>query len=94
MKHHETVVPIASETLEPFAAMLLGLLWARVEAANPNDVEDACGGLWMAMRGLQKIGIGVGTATHFSIAVMNEQSKVADLIKSKIGVDPIFEWKW
>ncbi len=77
---NKTAYPITSEMINPFAAMILGRLFARCEEARKTGdrhrMEDACSHLWYAMKGLNKIAIGVETATYFSVAVMNETRRV------------------
>lgn len=90
-----------SEQLNPFAAMLVGQFFSRVEwekeHGTKHSLEDECQHFWFALDGLVKIGIatnhGDKGATHFSIAVMNETQRVADYIESVLGRCPIKE-KW
>lgn len=89
--------PISSEQIEPFAAMLIGRLFARCEHAKANDPDRMhyhCENLWFGIHGLEKIAIAAQTATHFSIAMNNHINFIADYIEREIGIDPVKEWKW
>lgn len=95
---------ITSEDVEPFAAMLVGRMWARVEEAkgDEHNVYSACMSFWWAVTGLEKIAIAVRSglphdnvdAIHFSIASSNHMSMAATLIKNLIGEDPTTERAW
>jgi hypothetical protein len=90
--------PIPSEAIEPFAAMLIGRMFARCEAAKEDESAHyhALNCLWYALHGLEKISIAVETATHFSIAMNNHILMVSKYIQAEIGIDPMNhpEWKW
>lgn len=95
----DTPFPIKSEEVEPFAAMVVGRLFARCQAAKekgPTYHEDALMSLWYTLHGLEKIAVGVRTATHFSLAMNNHISMIARHIKSETGIDPDThpDWKW
>lgn len=90
----EELVPIPSEALEPFAASLIGRMWARCEVAKtlgPHEYEDALEGLWWAAKGLDKIATAVGSAVHFSLACGNHLRQIADLIEQETGRNPILD---
>lgn len=93
MRDFKNAVPIHSEEIEPFAALLVGRLWKRCEVAKETadgvDLESACLSFWFGLRGLEKIAIAASTATHFSIAMNNEHQRVASYIESVLGVNPI-----
>jgi hypothetical protein len=86
----KTPYPIASEEIEPTFAMITGRLFARCEAVKDDrsQLETACMNLWWALDGMNKITIGVGTATHASLAVMNHMRDVGRYIRERLGVDP------
>lgn len=94
----KTNIDIPSEAIEPFAAMLVGRLFARVtEAKNIGDinaVELAYANLWWGVHGLEKIAIAVSTATHFSIAASNHIRFVAEMVRKDLGVDPFTHPMW
>jgi hypothetical protein len=95
----ETPHPIASEEIEPFAAMLVGRLFARCEYAkksDPDSFEYHCQNLWHGLGGLEKIAIAAHTATHFSIAMNSHIIFVANYIEEALGVDPMKNkgWEW
>ena len=91
----ETAYPIASEELEPFAALVIGRLFARCQDAEGDEDKHlwACRDLWFGMQGLNKIAIVTRTATHFSIAIQNHTRDVARYIEKHLGIDPETEWK-
>jgi hypothetical protein len=91
--------PIASEEIEPFAALIIGRMYARCEVEKSKGEtyhEDALRNFWYTLHGLEKIAVGIRTATHFSIAMNNQIRMVAHYIKSSIGVDPMTApgWAW
>jgi hypothetical protein len=95
----EKPVPITSEMVEPFAAMFVGRMWARAEAAKKigrTEHYDALNHLWFGLHGLERIAIAISTATHFSIAMNNHITGIARMIQAEIGIDPMKEpgWKW
>lgn len=94
----KTPFPIASEEIEPFAALLVGRLFARCEAAKDDHAKftGACADLWFGLHGLEKIAIAARTATHFSIAMNNHIQMVARYIKDELRLDPTTApgWKW
>lgn len=87
----EKAVPFASEEIEPFAAMYIGRMFARCEAARktgePTLLRNACCSMWWGLNGLQHIATAVSTATHFTIALSNHQRQIADYIKEHTGID-------
>ena len=92
-----TAYPIPSEAIEPFAAMLTGRMFARCEEAkarNDGSLEGQLMSFWWVLAGLNKISIGVETATHFSIAVMNEQNRLSRYIQHELGIDPFEQPSW
>lgn len=93
-----TSIPITSEMIEPFAALLIGRLYARVEEAKKSGeqhaIEHAYASLWWGIHGLEKIAVAVGTATHFSIANGNHVCGVARMIQSDLGIDPMTHHMW
>lgn len=93
-----TSIPITSEMIEPFAAMLIGRLYARVEEAkksgNPNAIESAYSHLWWGAHGLEKIAIAAVTATHFSLASSNHICGIARMIQKDLGIDPMTHHMW
>ena len=88
--------PIASEELEPTFALVIARLFARCEVAKdaPHEFETACMNLWWALDGMNKIVIGVGTATHCSIATMNHMREIGRYIRENLGVDPWTSPMW
>jgi hypothetical protein len=85
-------VPIPSEDLEPFAAMLIGRMWARCETAKGLGgyaYEDALDSLWWALTGLDRIATSVESAVHFTLAVQNHMMQVARLIEKETGRNPL-----
>jgi hypothetical protein len=93
-----TKIDIPSEMLEPFAAMLVGRLFARVteakEAGDAHAIESAYAALWWGVHGLNKIAIAVSTATHFSIAAANHIRFVAELVRDDLGIDVFTHPMW
>lgn len=89
---------ITSEMIEPFAAMLIGRLFARVTAAkengNPNAIEMAYSQLWWGVHGLENIAVAVSTASHFSIANGNHIRGIARMIEADLGIDPMTHHMW
>lgn len=96
---------IPSEELEPFAAKIIGNLFARCEAAaDPHELYDACQKFWGAANALDRLAgclrtnDGSTDGLHFVLAASNNVSKVSTYIKSKIGVEPLFSkdpaWTW
>ena len=93
-------VAIPSEAIEPFAAMLIGRMWARCEAVKTDRdaLEAQCMNFWWVVRGLNKIAVAITCGrscpgvpehdgVHFSIAAGNEQSRVRDYIMHALGID-------
>ncbi len=87
-------VPIRSEMIEPFGAVIIGRLFERCERVkhDPHQFMHACQSLWMAIEGLTTVAIAIGTAIHFNVAVGNHQSQIADYIRKELNVDPFREW--
>lgn len=91
--------PIASEEVEPFAAMIIGRMFARCEAAKAQGEtyhEDAMRNFWYVLHGLEKIAVGIRTATHYSIGMNTHINFVVQYIKEHAKIDPTTEpgWKW
>lgn len=91
--------PIASEEVEPFAAMIVGRMFARCEAAKAKGEtyhEDAMRNFWYVLHGLEKIAVGIRTATHYSVAMNGHICAVARYIEEHAKVDPMTApgWKW
>lgn len=89
---------IVSEEIEPFAAMIMGRLFARCEAVKdePHKLETACGALLYAAIGLHKIAIAIRVGVeryndpqglHFSIASMNNLRLARDHVRA-YGFNP------
>ena len=82
-----------SEELEPFAGMIIGKFFARceweIEHGDEWSLARECDNFWYAMNAINKISIATNSgdkgAVHFSIASMNEKSKVAKYIEMKTG---------
>jgi hypothetical protein len=91
--------PIISEECEPFAARMIGVMFARAQAAksDPDAHIDALRNLWLMVEDLNHIAILASTATHFSIAANNHMGMLDRFIRSEIGVepydDPTFRWR-
>jgi hypothetical protein len=99
----EKAVPFVSEEIEPFAAKVIGRMWARVEFAKKNgmksDVYDACNRFWHALGGLEKLAVSIGSATHFSVSMNNHIMGSAKMIEKEIGINPMDKnlgpaWEW
>lgn len=95
----ETAYPIASEEIEPFAAMFIGRMFARcteAKAIGQCEYERALGSFWYGLYGLERIAVAARTATHFSIAMNNHIVQIARYIESEIGIDPMTAdgWRW
>lgn len=89
------VAPIYSEEIEPTAAMIVGRLFARCQAAqDDSEKEHAYASLWWAVNALNSLSVAVESATHFSIAANNEVSRVRQLIEHEFGFDPDTHPQW
>ena len=85
-----------SEELEPFAALVMGRMFARVQWAQEHEdewgVESECANMWWAAKGLERLAVAIGGsrgAVHFSLASSNNMSACADVIESITEVRPI-----
>lgn len=90
---------ITSEELEPTAALVVGRLFARFQAARTlSEKETTLNNLWWAVNALSSLAVAVGTAPHFSIASANHIGWTADLIQRELGIDPMSDqsplWKF
>lgn len=90
--------PIVSEECEPFAAMIIGKLYARATAVKDDRDEYAEGmrRLWWAVVQLDRLAILADTALHFSLAMGNHRGGVRKMIETEFGIDPEDEptWQW
>lgn len=90
--------PIVSEDCEPFAAMMIGKMWARAQAVkgDPDMYILAMRNVWWTAEQLLRLSILASTATHFCIACNNHLQILAMIIKAEFGVDPNNEssWQW
>lgn len=87
---------LISEEIEPTFARIIGVMFARCEAAEgENALYFACNSFWWAAIGMEKIAIAVrgraegSDCMHLSIATSNNIRMVATYIKGKIGIDPM-----
>lgn len=93
--------PIVSEECEPFAARMIGVMWARCQSAkNEGDTDvyiDGLRHLWMMTQCLSRIAILASTATHFSIAINNHMGMISQFVLKEVGIDPYqdptFKWE-
>ena len=86
---------IASEEVEPTAALVVGRLYARVQAAPEGpERESAWASLWWAVNALSSLSVAIGTATHFSVACNNHVAAVARMIENELGIDPFEHPMW
>lgn len=89
---------ISSEEMNPFGAMIVGRLFARVTEAKKTgdslDLEAAYAELWYGVKALNRLSIAVKTATHFSIAAGNHLRQVRELCIADTGLDPEKQWAW
>ena len=100
----ETAFPIPSELVEPFAAMIVGRMWARCDEAKEKHGkasvphQEALNRFWWALSGLERLAISIQTATHFSIAMNNHISGSAAMIEKELGFNPMYSddanWKF
>lgn len=80
---------IYSEEVEPTAAMIVGRLFARCQAATDHHEKyDAYAHLWWAVNALNSLSVAIKTATHFSLAANNHVSFVRTLVIKELGLDP------
>jgi len=96
---------LISEEIEPTFARIIGVMFARCEAAagDDNNLYFACNSFWWAVIGMEKIAIAVrgraegSDCLHLSIATSSHVRMAAEYIKGKIGIDPMFsedrDWK-
>lgn len=81
-----------SEELEPFAAMIMGRLLARVRWAQEYKdsivTSNYCADLWYAAIALNKLSIVTHGAIHFSLAAMNNLTRTANMIEGITGIRP------
>lgn len=99
-------ISLPSEAMEPFAALAIGVLFARCEeATDPNELYDACQRLWGAARAIDRLAGCLRPSNssnpdclHFVMAASNTVGQVSTYINSKIGVTPLFSkepaWTW
>lgn len=89
---------ISSEEMNPFGAMIVGRLFARVTSAKQIGdailLEHAYAELWYGVKALNRLAIAVKTATHFSIAAGNHLRDVRELCIADTGLDPEKQWAW
>lgn len=80
---------IYSEEVEPTAAMIVGRLFARCQAAEDYfEKESAYANLWWAVNALNSLSVAIRTATHFSLAANNHVSFVRQLVIKELDIDP------
>lgn len=93
-----TKFPVISEDCEPFAAMMIGKMFARAQACKDDRDEYAEGmrRLWWTVVQLDRLAILADTALHFSLAMSNHRGGVRQSIQNDFGIDPEDEptWQW
>jgi hypothetical protein len=52
-----------------------------------------CENMWFGLKGLTRVSIACKDAAHFSVALSNEKSKIANYIEKYLGFDPILDKK-
>ncbi len=93
---------IDSNIIEPSFAHVIGVQFARCEAAKAKDQEkhpyalyDACKNFWYSMDAMRKLMVSVRGGSdaeggqHASVALGTDQRRVADYIEQCIGYHPI-----
>lgn len=86
---------IPSEAIEPAFASMIGVMFARYIAIKETggDVVEAAQDFWAVTECINLLTILLSSCHHASIAIGNEQGKIASMIKEDIGVDPICDYK-
>ncbi len=100
-----TIEPFATRIIGLAASHFAALKAQEKETGDKSDrfeMESALMHLWWAVKGLDHIAIALrggrshddSSGLHFSMACMNEQTKIARLIKEELGVDVFNDPRW
>lgn len=63
------------------------------ESLDTEKFWSECSNMWFGLKGLTKVSIACKGATHFQIALSNEQSKISNYIEKYLGFNPILDKK-